>query len=104
MFEETLRGDDVVARIAVELVPPTRPDPGLTGEMGDHVGAIQRRGEVSVHQAQFLEGKIAIAPGHLQVVLLLGGPVVAGEAAEASDSMAAGGTASTRAGADNPAR
>ncbi len=49
MFEETLRGDDVVARVAVELVPPARPDPGLAGEMVDEVGAIQRGGEVRVH-------------------------------------------------------
>src|SRR5260370_27769637 len=104
MFEETLRGDDVVARVAVALVPPARPDPGLAGEVVNDVGAIQRGGEVGVHQVQLLERKIAMTPGHLQVLVLLGAPVVVGEAVDAHDFLAVGQKTLREVGADETRR
>src|SRR5260370_20327724 len=55
LLEKPLGGDDVVARVAVELVAPAWPHAGLAGQVIDDVGAFERGSEVGVHQVQLFE-------------------------------------------------
>ncbi len=90
MFEKPLGGDDVVARVTVELVAPAWPHAGLAGQVIHDVGAFERGGEVGVDEVQLFEREIAVAPGRLQVLLLARPAVIVGEAVDAHHLVAVG--------------
>src|SRR5207245_2641462 len=95
-------GDDVVTRVAVELVPPAGPDPGLAGQVIDDVRTLQRGREIGVDEVELFEREVAMALRHLEVLLLASAAVVVGEAVDADHLLAVGEQALAEVRADEP--
>ena len=78
-FEQTLRSEDVVAQVAVEVMAPARPDRGLAGEVEDDPRAVQQLVQVDVDEVGLVQREVAVHARDLEVSLLATAVVVVAE-------------------------